>query len=135
MSRPLEYALPAARPPSRPLALFADVSAAYPLLLIACLYGEWLLAWYMLGHAPEPWVDDPKDIVGSSWMNFLTGLAILGLGPAFILALVMNALHVGYHRLFGLRLAVRVAAIFLLWVGLYALLRGDPGSVVKWWFD
>jgi hypothetical protein len=135
MSRTLHYAPPAHRPPSWTLALFANLTVAYPLLLAALLYGEWLLATYMLGHTPEPSVDDPKDIIGSSWMHLFTGLALLGLAPAGILALIMNALHVGYHRVYDLRLAARVAGLLVIWFGLFALLRYDPGSVVVWWFD
>ena len=133
--QPLQYAAPDCRSPSKALALFANLSIAYPLVTVAFLYGEWLLASYMLGHAPGPSVDDPKDIIGSSWMHLPTGLAVFGLMPAGILTLLLNAIHVAYHHIVGARLGVRVAALIVLWPGLFALLRWDPGSVVNWWFD
>jgi hypothetical protein len=135
MSEPLQYAAPACRSPSKALALFANLTAAYPLVAAAFLYGEWLFAAYTLGHAPVPSFDDPKDINTSDWMHLPTALALFGLIPAGILALLLNAIHVAYHHIVGVRLIVRIGILTVLWLGLFLLLWWDPGSVVNWWGD
>src|SRR5690349_552376 len=135
MSEPLDYARPTPRQSSRVLAAFADLTLVYPLILVGSLYGEWFLAWYMLGHEPQPSLDDPKDISGSSWMHPIAGIVIMGFMPAACGALVLNTLYVIDRRLRGRRLAIRIACLSALWLGMIALIRFDPHPVLKWWFD
>src|SRR5215218_1910999 len=99
MTQPLEYAPPPPPPPrSRVLAFFANVTLAYPLLLISALYGEWLLAWHALGHVPRASLDDPKDVEGSSWMHLPAGLLLMGFVPAAVAAMFCNAFYLARHR-------------------------------------
>ena len=135
MTQALDYARPTPRRPSRVLAVFAHLTLAYPLFLIGSLYGEWFMAWYMLGHEPQPSVDDPKYISGSSWMHPITGIAIMGFMPAACAALVLNTLYVIDRRLRGRRLAIRVACLLALWLGMIALIRFDPHPILEWWLD
>ncbi len=121
--------------PSRTLVVAANVTAAYPLLLLAAIYGQWLLSWLMLGHQPRPSIDDPKDIVGASWMSSVTGLALVNFVPASCAAAVLNTMHFCSHENPGLRSSLRIVAILGLWVGAFLLLRADPGSVWSWWID
>ncbi|MCU0865567.1 MAG: hypothetical protein MUC36_17415 [Planctomycetes bacterium] len=125
------------RPSLRLLTVLANATAAFPLLLIAALYGQWLLSWLLLGHRPVPSIDDPKYIGGASWMSFVTGIALVGFLPVGCLALLLNALHaVVQPQPWPLqRQLMRVVATVTLWFATLVLLRSDPGRVVEWWFD
>lgn len=135
MMQALDYAPPVVRPPSRMLAICTYVSLAYPLFLVGSLYGEWFLAWHILGHEPRCSMDDPKFINGSSWMHPITGIAIMGLAPAAVGALVLNTLYVINRRPRGRQLLVHILCLSALWLGMIALLRFDPHPVLEWWFD
>lgn len=135
MTQALDYAPPTDRRPSRLLALSANATLLYPLFLLGALYGQWLLSWCVLGHAPVPSIDDPKDVAGARWMNPITALAIVGWMPAACAAPVLNAFHVFARRVRGVRLGARVLLLLSLWAGMFVLLRWDPLRVVYWWFD
>ena len=135
MTQALDHERSLNRSPSRWLAFFAHATAAYPLLLLGSLYGEWLLSWWVLGHRPRPSLDDPKSIDATIWMHIVTYLALRGFAPAGCVAVVLNTLYAINHRVRGSRLLVRVAVIAALWLGTFALLRWDPGLVLFWWFD
>lgn len=126
---------PAHRPPSRILPFSAHLSAGYPILLLASLYGQWLLSWWVLGHRPLPSLDDPKYKDGASWMHLVTFALLMGLLPAACGALVLNIRYVLKRHLRGVRLLLRIAAVVLLWAGTIVLLSRDPGGVVYWWMD
>jgi hypothetical protein len=135
MTQSLDYEQPTHRPPSRVLRFFAHATAAYPVILLGALYGQWLLSWWMLGHRPQPSLDDPKYIDGANWMHIVTCFALLGFLPAACAAVTLNALYVVGHRLRGFRLFVRIAVVSTLWLGTFLLLRWDPGFVLYWWID
>ena len=135
MTQALDYERPTHRPPSRVLGFFANVTAAYPVLLLGALYGQWLLSWWVLGHRPQPSLDDPKYIDGANWMHVVTYFALLGFVPAGCGALALNTLYLVGHRLRGHRLLMRIAVVGALWLGTFLLLRWDPGLVLYWWFD
>jgi hypothetical protein len=135
MTQGLDYARPTERPTSRLLAVFAHLTLSYPLFLIGSLYGEWFLAWHMLGHEPQASLNDPKYINGSSWMHPITGIAIMGLLPAAAGAPILNTMYVFRQRLNGRRLVIRFAWLSVLWLGMLALLRFDPHGIMQWWFD
>ena len=120
---------------SRSLVVLANTTAAYPLLALGALYGQWLVSWWSLGHQPRPSLDDPKYIVGASWMHDITCLALMGCVPVGCGAAILNTLHFVRHQSSGLRLSVRTSAIAGLWLGALLLLRSDPGLVVCWWLD
>jgi H+/Cl- antiporter ClcA len=129
ISDPGDYSMP------RWLPLLAHVSLLYPLLPAILLYGEWLLARYMLGHIPRPSADDPKFIDGSSWMHPLVSLAFVGLIPGFFVALLLNLVYLADDKTGWRRRMLRIAAFLILWAGLVVLLVSDPGRVVYWWLD
>jgi len=100
---------------------------------VALLYGEWLLTALVLGHRPVPGVDEAGTIRGTGWVHGLTFFALVLSWPAPIVALVLNAAHVAINRPTLFRILVRVAAVVLLSLGLYVLLRSDPGDIYVWW--
>lgn len=120
---------------SRWLPLLAHASLVYPVFPAILLYGEWVLAWYMLGHIPRPSLDDPKFIDGSSWMHPLFFLAFLGLMPVFFVALPLNTFYLANNQMGWRHRALRIVAFLFLWAGLVVLLVADPGHVVYWWLD
>lgn len=134
MAQALDYEPPSARP-SRALGLAAGLAAAYPLLLLGALYGQWLLSWWMLGHQPVSSLDDPKFIDGASWMHPVTGLALLGSVPAGAGALALNAIYIALRRPPVIAALLRIGLVVALWVGTLLLLRWDPGEVLYWWLD
>jgi hypothetical protein len=77
MSQPLDYAAPPEYRPSRALARAANVTAALPLMILALLYGHWLLAWAMLGHRPQPSLNDPWRINGLGLLQLIVALLLL----------------------------------------------------------
>ena len=136
MARALDYERPINRaPPSRVLRFLAYVTAAYPLFILASLYGQWLLSWWILGHRPVPSLDDPKSIDGASWMHLITYLALGGFVPAGCGARVFNTFYAINRRLWRFRLVRHIAVIGALWLGTFLSLRWDPGHVLYWWFD
>jgi hypothetical protein len=111
------------------------VSLFLPFLVAASLYGEWLLAWWSLGHRPQPSLDDPKGIVGSSWMHGYTALAIASSILAALTAVCLNVAEIFVNRPPIAGGLIRVNAIVLSWSALFLLLHFDPGAVLYWWFD
>jgi hypothetical protein len=89
----------------------------------------------MLGHQPQPSLDDPKYISGSSWMHPITGIAMMLDVPAVCGVLVLNTLYVVDRRLRGGRLAIRIVCLLTLWLGMIVLIRFDPHPDLEWWFD
>jgi hypothetical protein len=119
----------------RLLNVAALVALAYPLVFVALLYGEWLLAWFVLGHPPHASLDDPGDIAMSADVHLATGLALLGIPWAACAALALNLTHVVFARPPVPRVRRRFALLAFLWVGLVVVLIWDPGDVLYWWFD
>ena len=134
MTQPLDYAIPPQRRPSRLLTFLANLTLLYPLFFLLCLYGQWYLSWFILGHQPIPSLDDPKYIQGASWMHPFTLLALMGLLPALIGALTLNSLHITLNDVPLKRIAMRVGLGIGLWAALF-LIRWDPQPVVEWWMD
>lgn len=135
MIETLDYAQPAPPNRAKTIARFAFTSLFFPLLVAGLLYGQWLLAWAVLGHPPRPSLDDPKYIHGSSWMHNITGIALVSALPAAVVAFALNVVHVMVNRRSWKRTALRLVVIVVSWVALFALFRWDPGRVVYWWFD
>ena len=80
---------------SRRLTILANVTAAYPLLIIGLMYSEWFLAWQALGHKPVPWVDDPVESSGAVWFHFVAGvLMVFGMPIAFVFGFISNIAYV-----------------------------------------
>ncbi|HEV8608332.1 MAG TPA: hypothetical protein VGQ99_23570 [Tepidisphaeraceae bacterium] len=135
MGETLDYAGPGPQRRSLTLALLANGMLMYPVVLAGLVYGEWLLAWFCLGHEPRSSLDDPKYINGSSWMHPITGIALLGAIPAAIAGLAFNGIYVGLLRVRPKRIAVRFAVLVLFWLAIFILMSLDPRGVLYWWFD
>jgi hypothetical protein len=133
MAAMLNYAQPAPRQYSKTLARCASVLLFYPLIPVGLLYGEWLLTWWILGHAPRHALDEAGTIRGSAWVHPLTLFALALSWPAAVAALVLNVVHFAVNRPPSLPVFARVAVLVVLWLGLYALIRFDPGDVHTWW--
>ena len=50
-----------------PLRLGTAALWCYPVMLVTALYTTWLVAWAVLGHQPQPSMNDPKYI--SFWVD------------------------------------------------------------------
>ena len=121
--------------PPRWLRRAADAILLYPVLVVLFLYGEWLLAWSVLGHPPLPSLNDPKSVPGTSWLHTLTGLVLLGgyfaLSASVVFYPIVGVLPKPSPR----RIVLRALAVVACWGALFALLRWDPGRVLEWWLD
>jgi hypothetical protein len=135
MTQPLDYSRPPSQKPPRLLTYLANGLVVFPLLPILSLYGQWLLSWWILGHPPQPWVDNPKHIDGASWMHPITATALMLSLPAAAAALAFNITYVIVVRDAWRRAAVRALVLFVAWAGTYLLLSLDPGRVMFWWVD
>ncbi len=130
----LEYAQPDTQKQSRWMTVFANASLFFPLVVLGLLYGEWLLGWAMLGHPPQPSLDDPKSINGSSWLHGFAGIALMSALPASWMAAGFNLYLIAGRP--GLKRSVlRVAMLLILWLGMFALIHYDPWLVLDWWLD
>lgn len=135
MERALDIAtLPEGRA-ARAIAATADITAAYPLLVLGSVYGQWLLSWWLLGHQPRITLDDPKSIAGASWMHYITATALMAWLPLAFVGILANAQHLFVRRPSWPRAGLRLAIIVTLWLGAFLLLRADPGDVMTWWID
>src|SRR5262245_46235761 len=54
------------------LSVAAWLAAFYPGLVLLSLYVTWLIAWYLLGHPPRIYLDDPNFI--HPFVNIFYGL-------------------------------------------------------------
>src|SRR5687768_10083261 len=61
--------------------------ACFPALLLACLYGTWLLAWLAEGRRPIPLLDDPTSVnpavTAFAWLTVFLLLAAWPAGLAY----------------------------------------------------
>lgn len=118
------------------IGVLANATFFYPLIVIGFLYGEWLLAWFVLGHPPIPALDDPQFIEGSSWLHNFTDSVLFGFPPVFVFGLALNFLHgMTASSTSTFQVLKRPIAFLVIWGSLIAILRWDPGDVVLWWFD
>ena len=136
MTTTLDYARPTS---PRHAPLVARVAAAlllYPAFLAAAIYGPWFIAWFILGHPPQPLRDDP-DYPGAGALRGLSALALLGALPAGCAALALNVLHLAmiWPASTSKRIAVRLVLLVVPWLMLLALFYWDPGYAFTWWFD
>lgn len=114
-------------------ALLAAGTAA-PFVALGLLYGEWLLAWWSLGHRPRSSIDDPKWIAGSSWMHDLTGLGLLTFIPLGVLSLALAG-HFLLEPSTRRPLARPCLVLLAVWAAAGVLFFSDPWSVFYWWGD
>lgn len=105
----------------------------YALIVLACYNGIWLLAYFELGHAPRPMLDDPKFVktVGAGGAEFV--LVIVGTSPVAALGGIFSQFFV-LRREFGNRLLF-AGLTLCLWIGLLFLLRIDDRDIIGWLMD
>lgn len=136
MPEPIDYASPNRRQSHGLLRWCAYCLAAYPLFLLASLYGQWSLSSIMLGHLPRPSLDDPKYISVANWMHPVTMIAILGFVPASFVALLVNALYLAVNRFEArVHFVLHIVAAMSLWIAPLVILYWDPLKVMDWWMD
>jgi hypothetical protein len=107
--------------------------ALAPLLTSACLY---LLSWraaLLLGHWPQPSLDDPKFIApNDALMDLLYG-AVLPLLLWSMVALITFPLLTFFLRKRYTRL--KIVSFVVLFVGAWLFLYLDPGARLAWFGD
>ena len=105
----------------------------YALIVLDCYNGVWLLAYFELGHAPRPMLDDPKFVktVGAGGAEFV--LVIVGTSPVAALGGIFSQFFV-LRREFGNRLLF-AGLTLCLWIGLLFLLRIDDRDIIGWLMD
>ena len=105
----------------------------YPTVLVAALYGTWLVAWLVLGHMPRPSIDDPKYISVTVDVAYVfAGLLLVGFPAAAIIGIAMQ-LSVAQRS--WLRRLFCSAVLIVVWGFAIAFLRWDPLLVMEWYMD
>jgi hypothetical protein len=115
--------------------VLANLTLAYPLIVVSLVHAQWFLSWFMLGHRPVSSDDDPKYIVGASWMHIVNMLALLGIGPVACAAFIFNVAHIYQHRPSAAQASIRLYSLLGLWMGMVVWLMRDPHGVIEWWLD
>lgn len=123
------------RPAPRLLTVVARVTLLFPLLFLSSLYGEWLLASFVLGHPPRPSIDDPKDVPLASIAHWGVMIGFVAMLPICLAALFLNTWDASARKLGEGVAAARAVLILGLLVGTFAWLWWDPGRVAYWWMD
>ena len=135
----LEYGSPSI-PPTWSLTRVIAWMCVYPLLTAAFLYGTWLTAAIMLGHAPGVYVDDPSGIHWITHGMQIASVLLLFMGMPLMLLHVLLAIRAtlwsltsdgrrDWHRLgWGL-------TGIMVWAGFWVLVTWDPGRVTDWLMD
>lgn len=110
---------------------------AFPVLVLAFIYGTWAAGRIALGHWPRSSFDDPKHIEGGlMWMYDVTAYLFYFGIPLFCLALLVLAVICLVKKPQGWRNRLMELGLALaLFVGLVLFSRWDPQSVVEWYFD
>lgn len=110
-------------------------AAAWPLLILGSLYGQWLFAWWRLGFRPVTHVHDPRWKVVADWMCEGTALAVVALPWVVIGGLVLNWRYEKRTKLRGWARVRRQLGLAAPWVAMVLVAYHDPGDVVRWFFD
>jgi hypothetical protein len=118
------------------LRLFANGTLVYPIAVSGLFYGEWFLAWHVLGHQPIAWENDPKYIDGSSWMHGITAVALIGILPVGAGAVFTNIMYLVRVRPTAVQAGIRLQTLVALWLAMYVLVFTDPYYPIgEWWMD
>ena len=109
------------------------------MLTAAALYGCWLIASHILGHAPVAWVDDPAETLGQGGVGWLylavTWLAIIPIVPVFIASILLNVACILKHRPSAAQAGLRLFTMGSIWLWYWVWVRSDPHEIIKWWID
>lgn len=131
---PLDYSRGGDGPAMTWVRRLAVVLACYPPLLLACLYGGWLIAWAHLGHCPD-WVwDNPHDAFTRAALMPAEALLVAAWPALFLYLALVGA---AFYRFLTpdsplWRKAGIAGAAIIPWAAAFILLNLDPGDVVKW---
>lgn len=136
MGHPLEYAPPPSLLHRRRLTAIYVGAVAWPILLVAGIYAEWLLAWVILGHRPmpPPSPDDPKATLGLVHDAMVLVVFTWPLGMILGLASIVI---LWITRREAWRTVLWTVILVGLWVGFIMLNRWDPLGlrVIEWFAD
>jgi hypothetical protein len=126
--------------PERAARFYLYLAWSYPLLPLIALYATWLTGWIVLGHAPRPSLDDPKDIGGPFPVAYvIAGLLLVSLPFGSIIGVVMGIFVTFWyvHSRRGSRWLAAVWTMLLLatYVTCVLLLKWDPLDVANWYLD
>jgi hypothetical protein len=117
------------------LLLLANATLAYPFLSAGLLYGCWIYAGQVLGHAPVAWLDDPGDTIGGYLYNFVSWVAIVPIPFAFFGCLIFNVNYVLKARSSAAQAGFRALTAAAIWLWFWSWVIRDPGEIHKWWMD
>jgi hypothetical protein len=117
------------------LGRMAFASALVPFGFLMGVYAEWLACWWIIGHPPIPYADDPKYIDSPIVLAWATVVLFLLSLPAAFFSLWCMAyqayLDFPKTLLGGIRSFIPVLLLLLS----YAVLHLDPSRVFDWYFD
>jgi hypothetical protein len=130
----LDYQGQTHKSPSRIVPRLAHLTLLYPLLITGGFVVEWLVAWAVLGHKPQPMVDDPKGIAGAQIIHIAVLCLLLSSLPAFVTGAVVNVMYIIDRRPSGLVGWLRLAVFWIGWSGLLAVLQLRPFDILEWWW-
>jgi hypothetical protein len=109
-------------------------AALYPLFFAAAYYGEYLLAWLHLGHAPAPSLNDPKGI--HPWLHTAVVVLFLGLPGAVVVSVALTFGALRFELASHARVALHIGISLASWALLWTLLSCDALQHINtWWAD
>src|SRR4051812_34208319 len=119
-------------PLGRRLDVAGWTASLQPFMVLVYLYATWITAWYVLGHRPRYWVDDPKYI--SPVVDVARSLVYCALLFGAPISLVTGLTLAG--ACYAWRAAVAPLLILpFAWIAAYVILRWDPHRVALWYMD
>ena len=124
------------RHPSRWLALGTNATLIYPIIVVAALYAEWLLAWHLLGRQPSTIGDDDPEQLPTWWLHNINWLLFLGILPVSFAAVILNVGYIINFSPSAVRAGIRIQTLVGLWLWMYSMLAWYmPDALMEWWRD
>jgi len=117
------------------LGRLALASALVPFGFLIGVYTEWLAGWWIIGHPPIAFVDDPRYIDSPVLLAWATVILFLLGFPATFLSIWCMAYQLYLQFPKTLAGAVRGLVPILLLIFSYSMLQLDPGRIIEWYFD
>jgi hypothetical protein len=128
---------------SQRLRVAAWVFSVYPALFLASLYATWFTAWFVLGHRPSAWLDDPKSISALVDVPYMsTRLLFEGFLLAIIICTIINiaqlVLNLWLRGARSLKIVEPLLIPLFFWLTLAAIARWnlfDFDRIIGWFLD
>jgi len=118
----------ACSPPERRLAIATWTVTLHPVMVPVYLYATWATAWWVLGHRPRLFLDDPKDLGLFVAVPFaMTYLAFLAWPISFVTGFFLT---VDWSRTEPV-LYPRLIIVPIAWLGTLVALMWDPLRVSR----